>query len=371
MDFSENHDQRMLKQIKLELLNNLPILIGGKLLSYDEKNYSNGILRIGVKDNFQYIYTSNNVPVTNEIELERIKKLKIPPIWTYVWISIDPNSEIQVIGHDTSGKKQYLYTQKHKDEATKSKFKNLKKFISKLPKLANVLKKHKELPLFDKNRVLAIITEIILLTGIRAGKEFHAKKSGSYGITSLRKNHIKLDNNDKITLSFSGKGGIQHKHIIYDKGIHDYLEQLLKLRISNKDKDDKLFLYHENPLSTIPTIKKITEHDLNNYLHENVDKDIVIKDIRTFVVNFLLIKKLLNDSTNKELTLKKKRKILLNAIKQTAEFIQHTPNISKKSYIHPKILEEFVNNYDYFYTSNKNEKSKGSDPVNILIDLLK
>ena len=333
-----------------------PIILGGKMLSFDEKNYDNGILRKGTKDNFTYIYVKNNKEVSKK-DLERILSLKIPPMWDYCWISGDPNTEIQVVGHDSVGRKQYLYTQAFKDKMVSKRFNNLKLFTELLPQTIEIINKHQQLKPLDKNKVLSTITKIILLTGIRAGKEFYANKNKTYGITSLRKKHVKLTEPNKITFSFVGKKGIKHKHVIKNQEIYNELYILLDRNKTH----DKLFVY-EDPETQ--KLIKIDEFALNDYLHEFVHPDIVIKDLRTYTVNYTIISKLLKTCTKKTMTEKELKKNVKTAIKETAEFIQHTPTICKKSYVNPLIIDLYMSNYTYFY------KNKNNDPGEILKEIL-
>lgn len=359
----ENKDD--LNKLLNEYSTNLNYQEGGEYQSYDEKNYDKGILRINITKNkdentnpkdyiFEYRYTKNNELVKDKEILERINNLKIPYVWDYVWISNDPNTPIQVIGHDKSGKKQYLYNQKHILESATKKFNNLNLLVKLMPKLQKLINEHSKINnYYDKKKILSTIIQIILLTGMRAGKEFHAKKSDTYGITSLRKKHVKVKD-DKLIFNFKGKSNIMHYHEIKDNEIIKHIKELLKLC---KNEDDKLFHYKKNGL-----IKKIDEFTLNNYLHKYLHKDIVIKDLRTYLVNYLLIKNIikeckklknkLNNDNNKEKILKK---IGRNAIKETADFIQHTISVSKKNYIDPRIINKLMNNHKFF-TDNLNKR---------------
>lgn len=320
---------------------NQNIFYGGKIQSYDEKNYSKGILRIKHTNNnnitFDYKYTKNNKNISEE-DLKRIKELKIPPMWDYVWISNNPKTEIQVIGHDKRNKKQYIYSKEHKEKATKNKFGNLQKLINLIPKLNELIIKHDKLNYFNKHKILTTIIKIILLTGMRAGKEFHVNRNDSYGVTSLRKKHIILKNG-KVYFEFKGKGNIMHKHVINDNDIYNHLDNLLKFMPN----EDKIFLYKDKD-----KVKKITEHLLNNYLHKYLDKNIVIKDLRTYLVNYIFVKNLLNKPKN---NLKSNIK---NAILETANFIQHTPTISKNSYINPEIIDKYLKDVNFFIVNKKN-----------------
>lgn len=334
---------------------------GGVFQSYDEKNYEKGILRkkdkLIDKDknlySYKYIDVKDNKEIKDEKILERIRKLRIPPKWNYVWISKDPNTEIQVIGHDDRGKKQYLYTTEHKINATNKKFENLSLLVSLIPKLNEVLEKDSKLGDFDKDKILSTITRIILLTGIRAGKEFHVTRNKSYGITSLRKKHIKFNDEKKeVILKFKGKSNVIHTHKINNEYIYNHLKKIYQLKLSN-DENDKLFLYYDKQNKEI---KKIDEFDLNNYLHAKIHPVIVIKDLRTYLVNYLLVSSLLKNTTLKitKQSKAKLKKFIKQEIEKVANYIQHTPSICKNSYIYPPIIDKFLNEPNYFLNKKNN-----------------
>lgn len=344
---------------------------GEKVPSFDEKNYDKGILRKclnpevdNVKDmKFKYIYTKNDKEVVDEKTLQRINDLKIPYVWGYVWISNDPKTPIQVIGHDRSGKKQYLYNKEHRKELVKHKFGNLNLLVGLIDKLYALINHAKEEAKgnpYDKHYILSTIIKIILTTGMRAGKEFYAKKSETYGITSLRCKHL-ISKDDYVILKFKGKSNIMHEHKITDKEIVEHLKALKKLC---KNEDDKLFNYKKTG-----EIKKIDEFTLNNYLHKYLHPKIVIKDLRTYLVNFILIqniqKEIKKNKVSKDTKEKTLKKIVRDAIKKTADYIQHTVSVSKKNYVDPRIVQRFVNKPEYF---NKHINDKPSD---ILVDIIK
>lgn len=346
-------------------------IIGGeKVPSFDEKNYDKGILRKCLNENvenpkdrkFIYIYTKNNKEVNDDDTLQRIYDLKIPYVWNYVWISNDPNTPIQVIGKDGHNKKQYLYNKEHRKKLVEHKFGNLNLLVSLMDKLYDLINsckiKAKNNP-YDKHYILSTIIKIILITGMRAGKEFYAKKSDTYGITSLRCKHVNVKD-DFIVFKFKGKSNIIHEHKIIDKEIVEHIKALKKLC---KDADDKLFKYKKRG-----EIKKIDEFTLNNFLHKYLHHKIVIKDLRTYLVNFILIKNILKILKKKKINFNNEKelmKVVRKAIKETADYIQHTVSVSKKNYVDPRIIKKFILFPDYFY---KNINNKPSD---ILVDIIK
>lgn len=346
-------------------------MVGGdKVPSYDEKNYDKGIIRKclnlndEIKDRkFEYYYTKNNQIVKDNKLIERIENLKIPRAWEYVWISLDEKSDIQVIGKDSKGRKQYLYNKNHNKELISHKFKNLNLFVSNLQKLNNLIIKSKNESKgnpYDKHYILSTIIKIILLTGMRAGKEFYAKKSETYGVTSLRCKHC-IIKNDYIVFKFKGKSNIIHEHKIIDKEIVNHIKELKKLC---KNDDDKLFNYKKKGI-----IKKIDEFTLNNFLHKYLHPKIVIKDLRTYLVNYVLIKNILKELKDVKVTKttsdNKMKKIIRKCVKETAEFIQHTVAVSKKNYVDPRIIKRFIEKPEYF------NKHINDPPSNLLIDIIK
>lgn len=348
------------------------IMYGGeKVPSFDEKNYDKGILRKCLnpevenpKDmKFEYVYTKDNKEVKDSKTLERISELKIPYTWGYVWISNDPKTPIQVIGHDRSGKKQYLYNKEHRKVLVKHKFGNLNLLVGLIDKLYDLIQKAKSESKgnpYDKHYILSTIIKIILLTGMRAGKEFYARTSETYGITSLRCKHVNIKD-DYIIFKFKGKSNIIHEHKITDKEIVEHIKALKKLC---KNEDDKLFNYKK-----AGEIKKIDEFTLNNYLHKYLHPKIVIKDLRTYLVNFILIqniqKEIKKTKVNKDTKENVLKKIIRNSIKKTAEYIQHTVSVSKKNYVDPRVVKLFIDKPEYF---NKHINDRPSD---ILLDIVK
>lgn len=335
--------------------------IGGeKVPSYDESHYKEGIRRVkNEKDKvFEYYYNDTNKKVNDGEDIERIKKLRIPQTWDNVWINRDPNYRIQVIGIDPHKKKQYLYTKAHKDNKKNIKYQTLEKVIKLIDKINLILEKHQKLPKYDKNRVLSTMLLIIMKTGIRAGKEFYAKKNDTYGLCSLRKKHINFDDNKKqIILKFKGKKNVEHVHkVLLNGNEYDEMKNLMDLYYNKEDgKNDKLF----NCVVDKKTIR-LNEFDLNDYIHEYIDKTVTIKDFRTYLVNVFFIQcitKLTNEifKTKDEINVTKIKAIIKKTIQITAEFIQHTPAICKSSYLYEQLTEFYKLNVDYFM-NNKNKK---------------
>ena len=322
--------------------------------SYDVRNYNDGILRKKVGDNFEYFHISTNKSISKS-DLDRIIKLKIPPKWDNVWISNDPKSDIQVVGIDEKGRKQYKYHELHIKEAEKSKFLNLIDFIKALPILNNIIAKHKNLPVYDKKRVIATMLILVKKLHIRVGKEQYARENKSYGISSLKKTHVKI-NGDLVQMNFKGKSNQRLNYTIRDNDIKNHIQMLLKLD------GEKLFQY----IDLDETIKKIAYTDLNEYIQEYMGKNFSVKDFRTYAANYHFVENII-DETKKRSPKNPKiiKKNLFNALKKTAHYLRHTKAISKKSYVMNFCIEMYQNNPQYFIEKQDNNID------DILLDLLR
>ena len=153
------------------------------------------------KTKFKYFDMLDNRPVTEDEQI-RINKLGLAPAYEDVWVSDDPNSKIQATGMDAKGRKQYRYTQKHVLDAGVEKFLRLYKFIKLIPKLDKAMDTDLNGPNYTKNKTISIMLGIVKELNMRVGKECYAKTNKSYGVTSLKKSHVKI-NEDKMIAKFT------------------------------------------------------------------------------------------------------------------------------------------------------------------------
>jgi len=331
----------------------------GRQESHDIRNYNTGITRkkdiqSKEKNKFIYYYIKNGKEVSPS-ELKRIMKLGLPPAWENVWISADPISSIQAIGQDDQGRKQYKYHELHIKKAEQEKFLRLYKFIKAMPKLEKSMKEHSTSPSYSKNKVIVTMLTLVNELYIRVGKETYAQSNKSYGISSLRKKHIKLKDN-AIHLKFKGKSGVRTSYTLKDKEIHNHIKELLKIG------GDKLFQY----ISDSGRILPITDVDLNDYVRNHMGKEFTVKDFRTYSSNYLFIKALLRETKKRSPKNEKIiKKNILKARKHTATALRHTLSISKKSYVMAFATELYQNNPDFFIAN------KDKDANQVLLNILK
>lgn len=319
-------------------------MFGGRQESYDIRHYEDGIGRKKISNEYEYFYIKNREKVSRS-DLERIKKLKLPPAWTDVWISKDPKSEIQAIGIDAKGRKQYKYHESHIEEAEREKFIRLIDFIKAMPKLEKIMKEHKKFHSYDKYRVLTTVLTVVKELHMRVGKEQYARENKSYGVSSLKKQHVKIEG-DTIKFNFKGKSNKRLSYSLYHPEIKTHIKMLLKLE------GDKLFQY----IDDTDTIRKITDTDLNRYIQDYMGSQFTIKDFRTYAANYYFVKTLLSE-TRKRTPKNEKiiKKNIINALNTTAHYLRHTRSISKKSYVMNFCIEMYRNDPSYFIQKKYDE----------------
>ena len=327
-------------------------------MSYDERHFFDGIFREKTADGFIYSYIDTKEEITKR-DLDRVNKLRIPPAWTNVWVSRDPESSIQVVGTDAKGRKQYRYHQVHIDLAEKDKFFRMYHFIKSIPKLDKIVSQHNNLPMYEKNRILSLMIQMIEDYNMRVGKEVYARENKSYGISSLRKKHVKFGPG-VVYLDFKGKSNQRLRFTIANDFYISSIKMLMKLE------GDHLFQYISTDEDLNEKIMIVRERDLNKYVQEFMGEEFTVKDFRTYGANKAFINALLNET--KKRTPKNRKTIkknIVNAIKSTARQLKHTGAVSKKSYVLNFAIELYQNDPEFF-VENKNE-----DPTNILLRLLK
>lgn len=351
------------KKCYLELKNNISNIYYNKInlsryVPYDEQEKLNkrGIYRKKIADKtFDYFYIKTNEKV-DESDIKRIKTLKLPPAWENVWISDDKTTSIQAIGYDERGRKQYRYHTEHIDTAEKNKFVKLYYFIKAIPVLEKQMKKDLLLNPYNKDRVIVTMLMMIKQLYIRVGKEHYAKTNKSYGISSLKKTHVKANGESVINLNFKGKSNKRLTYTLKDTVIHKHIKLLLKLE------GEKLFQYINDKNHVV----RISDVDINNYIKKHMGPKFTAKDFRTYAGNLYFIKSLLHETKKRTpMKLSQIKKNISNAIKNTAYYLKNTKAVSKKSYIGHFAIELYQTNTDFF------ADNKDIDPNVVLLDILK
>jgi DNA topoisomerase-1 len=283
-----------------------------------------GINRLKKGKGFVYIY--DDKPLKQKAEIERIRKLAIPPAWTNVWICPKESGHIQATGFDIRGRKQYRYHAMWSTLRNETKFHRLYEFGKVLPSIRLKLEEDLAKRELSEEKVLATVVSLMERTYIRVGNDDYEKLYGSYGLTTLKDSHVKIEG-DKIFFSFKGKKGIDHKITLKNKRLARMVKHCRD--IPGKE----LFQYYD----TEGNRKPIDSGMVNRYVKEASGGDFTAKDFRTWAgtLNIIRAFKSIGEA---ESDTDCKRKIVA-ALDEVSKQLGNTRSVCKKYYVHPGIIK--------------------------------
>lgn len=321
-----------------------------------------GIERRRVENGFEYYYQGNKV--TDEETLMRIKRLVIPPAWEEVWICPVENGHLQVTGLDTRHRKQYKYHASWNALRNHTKFYRLYAFGSILPALRLKMEKDLSLSGLPVDKVLATVVSLMERTNIRVGNCTYEKANGSYGITTLKDQHVEISGT-KIKFSFKGKKGVYHDISIKSKRLAGIVKRCQD--IPGKE----LFQYIDDD----GTRRTIDSGMVNDYIKANTSGDFTAKDLRTWsgTVQALLAFRELGLAETQTQT----KKNVVAAFDMVSHALGNTRTVCKKYYVHPLIvslyetgsIEKYLKELDKL--EEDDDKSGLTNEEKVLLRILK
>jgi len=287
-----------------------------------------GIRRDKEGDTVRYL-DAKGQPVADEATLKRIKSLVIPPAWTDVWICPQANGHLQATGRDARGRKQYRYHPKWRNVRDEVKYERMINFGNALPIIRAEVDKALKQPGLPREKMLATIVYLLEATMMRVGNEEYARTNKSFGLTTLRNRHVKVDGSD-VEFKFRGKSGVYHKIHVHDR-------RLARIIRSTRDlPGQELFQYVDEDGET----HSIDSSDVNEYLRTITGEDYTAKDFRTWSGTVLAALALQEFEKFDSETQAKKN--IVRAIESVAEKLGNTPSICRKCYVHPAVLDAYL-----------------------------
>ncbi len=287
-----------------------------------------GITRTRCGKGFAYYGTHGDL-IRDKKKLARIRAIVVPPAWTDVWICPTANGHIQATGFDVRGRKQYRYHERWREARDVNKFQGILQFGAALPAIRARIADDMKRPGQSREKVLATVVKLLEVTLIRVGNAEYAKENESYGLTTIRKKHIDLVGSD-IHFHFTGKSGKDWELSISDRRIANVVRKCSELP------GYELFKYEGDDGS----LHDVTSSDVNAYLQEITGEAFTAKDFRTWSGTVLAAMAL--DELEKFDSEAQAKKNVVAAIEHVARLLGNTPTICRKCYIHPQILDSYI-----------------------------
>jgi DNA topoisomerase-1 len=267
--------------------------------------------------------------VEDKATLKRIKSLAIPPAYTDVWICARANGHIQATGRDAKGRKQYRYHPAFREVRESTKYEHMLEFARGLPAIRKTIDEHMSLRGLPREKVLATVVHLLENTLIRIGNSDYVKQNKSYGLTTLRDPHVKVEGGE-LRFQFKGKSGKTWRLQVKDRRIAKIVKACQDLP------GQDLFQY----LDENGEQQSITSADVNAYLKEITGSEITAKDFRTWAGTVLATLALAEfeafDSDAKA------KKNIRTAIETVSARLGNTPSICRKCYVHPEVFDAYL-----------------------------
>ena len=262
--------------------------------------------------------------------LRRIRSLAIPPAWTQVWICPSAKGHLQATGRDAKKRKQSRYHPRWREVRDEAKYDHMLAFGAALPCIRKKVELDLSLPGLPRTKVLAAIVRLMETTLIRVGNEEYARENHSFGLTTMRVRHVEIEGST-ATFKFQGKSGVKHTVDINDRRLVKIIERCQDIP------GYELFQFLDadgNPCT-------IDSADVNAYLREISERDFTAKDFRTWAGSVLACMSLREFDDFKSPTEAKRN--VVQAIKAVAKQLGNTPSVCRKCYVHPEVLDCYMN----------------------------
>ena len=266
-------------------------------------------------------FDSEGKRVTDRDEIDRLNAIGLPPAYEQAWLCADPEGHLQATGVDARGRKQYRYHADFRAKRESAKYEGLLEFGKALSKLRRRVEQDLKRRDLNREAVLAAVVRLLDTEHIRIGNEEYAKSNKSFGATTLRRRHLRRTGHG-LHMRFTGKHGIVHEVKITDTNLKRICKRCQELP------GQMLFQYVNGDGEPKP----ITSSDVNDYIRDATGGDFTAKHFRTWSASVIAFEQMLKKAEDARITVK-------TVIEPVAEALGNTPAISRKSYVHPKLLD--------------------------------
>jgi DNA topoisomerase-1 len=276
---------------------------------------------------FRY-FTTTGRRLTDPKELARIRALVIPPAWEDVWICTDPRGHLQATGRDVRGRKQYRYHPRWRTVRDEAKYDRMIGFAQALPHIRRCTASDLRRIGLPREKVIALIVQLLEKTLIRVGNDEYAKQNRSFGLTTLRRGHVGVKGG-RLIFRFRGKSGVDHEIELADARLARLVQACCALPGYH------VFQYYDESGSR----RTVDSGDVNAYLKAITGRDYTSKDFRTWAATVLAAQLLRGvDPGRSE---RETQRNIVRAIGEVSRRLGNTRAVCRKSYVHPGVLDAY------------------------------
>ncbi len=293
---------------------------------------SPGLTRRPHGKGFTYL-DADGETITDPEDLARVAELGIPPAWKDVWICPDARGHLQATGIDAAGRKQYLYHPQWRTRRDSEKFEAMTRFARTLPALREHVDGHlTATDQLTRDRVLACAVRLLDRGFFRIGSEQYAVQNESFGLATMRKQHVTLDPEHRgMVFDYVAKSGKRRIQGVADPAAFEVIAALKRRRGGGRE-----LLAYKNGRAWVD----VRSQDINEYLNEATGDDFTAKDFRTWAATMLAAIALAVSGEVANTPTGRKRAVV-RAVKEVSHYLGNTPAVCRASYIDPRVIDAY------------------------------
>lgn len=288
----------------------------------------------GDKASFSYVDAGGG-PVTDPATLERIEALVLPPAWEDVWICPVATGHIQATGVDARGRRQYRYHDHWRVLRDLAKHEHILDFAAALPPARERIQRDLHGKGMDRRRVLSCAVRLLDLGFFRVGSEQYAEENQTYGLATLRKEHVTVSRKGVITFDYTAKSGKHRVQSVADEDACAVVSAMKRRRTGGEE----LLAWWEGGRKDGRWVD-VKSGDINDHLRELLGGDYSAKDFRTWNATVLAAVGLAV-SSQVSATQTARKKAVTRVVQEVAGYLGNTPAVCRSSYIDPRVIDLF------------------------------
>ncbi len=277
-----------------------------------------------------FVYLDTGGERLGDADRDRCHRLVIPPAWREVWICPHPYGHIQAVGTDAAGRRQYLYHEQWRRKRDQAKHDRVLEVAAELPRARVAVAEHLALPGLPRERALATAFRLLDVGFFRVGGESYTEQHGSYGLATIRKEHVRVGR-EAVVFEFVAKSGKQQHVEIKDPDVRAVLTRLRRRRGGGEE----LLAYRAGGRWV-----DVSSDDVNAYVKALIGGEVSAKDFRTWHGTVLAAVALAERSDLADTKTARKRAIAASMC-EVASWLGNTPTVARASYVDPRVIDLF------------------------------